>query len=286
VSGIPIVYRRNVALTLAGSQPSPYTYIQLDPPHPKQWQELFVSYNFDPTISVTDEDSEVIATNRSRVTTPRFVTRGKPFEGSIAGVSRVYNDTKKETYTVTSFHKEYINLSSMGTWESGDALEVDYTYVKPFNFLLIGVTEKVRWESPWVLEQADSILMTPYWAKPSHDDLFTMLAGEQYGQAVIDPTFTVGNDVIKNYFDLSRIEIVVDEKGTEYTVGTNLELFGRNEIKWLTTKPSVNYTVQFMFHPTYTALMNMSSVRTSENKAFINRINLVRFENVGDSVKF
>lgn len=286
VVGTPIVTRRGTVLTLAGSQPSDGSYIQLNPPYPKAWQEVFVSYEYSPLVEITNENSEVYDTNILRTIAPQFTERDKTFEGSIADVSRVRNTTKSETYTVTSYRKEYIYLSSMGAWELGDVLEVDYTYVLPYPFLLLGISEKMRYERSYILEQADAILITPYWAKPGPNDLFTMLAGEQYGSAIIDPTFTAGNDVITNYFDLSKLVEVIDVVGTEYVIGTDVELFGRNEIKWLTTKPIVNYSVEFMYHPTYAALVGMSTLRNAENKAFANRINLMRFDHLSDKVQY
>ena len=200
----------------------------------------------------------------------------------------MYNATKDETYTVSSFLKEYITLESMGTWVSGDTLEVDYTYVKPFNFMLVGVTPRIRYEQPYVLDEADAILITPYWAKPGPDDLFTALAQELMGRSVINPTSTSGNDVVNAYYDLSTLLRVIDKSGTYYTVGTgkDVEIYGRNELKWNVTKPAVPYTAQFTYHPTVTALTALPTLRNSENKAFVNRTSVRMFDHVHSKVTF
>jgi hypothetical protein len=288
VGGSAAVYRRGVSLTLSGTQPSDGSYVQLDPPHPKAWQLLTLDYEYDPDIAVTDEDSEVYDETNSilRVIAPRFNEKGKTFEGSIKSVSRVYNVDKAETYTVDASFKEYIYLSAMGTWASGDVLEVDYIYQAPFDFLLVGVTARLRYEQPYVLEEADAILITPYWAQPAPDDLFTAMAVEQTGRAVLDPTIVAGNDEVKAYYDLSRLLRIIDRAGTEYSTGpgNDVEIFERNQLKWNVSKPTSNYVAQFTYHPTYTALNSMHSLRNAENKAFVNRVSVKQFDRVHDKV--
>jgi hypothetical protein len=224
-----------------------------------------------------------------RTIASRFSDEGKSFEGSVKSVSRVYNVDRDETYTVESISKEFVTLESMGTWADGDTLEVDYQYIKPFNFMLTGVTGRMRYEQPYVLEDADAILVTPYWAQPSPEDLFTALAQEQIGTVVIHPGPSAGgNDKITAFFDLSRILRVVSKTGTEYTggIGKDVEIFGRDELKWNVTKPTVSYTVQFTYHPTYTAMTNMHTLRNSENKAFVNRVSVKRFDRTHEMVTY
>lgn len=288
VASSAIVHRQGSILTQAGSQPSDYSYVQLDPPYPKAWQKVTMDYEWNPDISVTDENSTVYGTNLLRTVATRFAERSKNFEGSIKSASRVYNDTKDETYTVVSAYKEYIYLQAMGTWEVDDVLEVDYIYQKPFNFLLVGITPRMRYEQPYVLEEADAILVTPYWAQIAPDDLLTAMAVEQIGRAVVNPKVTAGNDEISAYYDLSRLLRIIDQAGTEYSVGsgTNVEIFERNELKWNITKPVIPYVAQFTYHPTYTALGSMHSLRNAENKAFVNRISVKQFDRVHSRIEY
>lgn len=282
VAGESQVIRQGVDLVVSASQPSDGSFIQLEPPFPKEYQRLYVNYTFSPLIYVTDENADVIGTNTLRGVTLRFNYRGKTFEGSIAGVTRVYNVDKDETYTVSSYAKEYIYLSDMGTWASGDVLAVSYSYVQPFSFILLGISPKTRYEKPYVLDEADLTMIAPYWATIGPDDLFTALAADQQGSAIIDPEYTEGNDEVKNYFDLSRILAVIDLNGTEYEINTDVELYGRNEIKWLTTKPTVKYTINFLYNPTYRALIAHTTIRRAENKEFANKINLQQYDKVND----
>lgn len=289
VAGSAVVYKGGVPLALASIQPSDRSYVQLAEPYPKPWEILYIEYEYDPDISVLSEDSEVYGPNILRVIAPRFSERGKKFEGSIKSVSRVRNITKSETYTVSAAFKVYIHLDSMGTWVPSDVLEVDYVYQKPYPFMLTGITPKIRYSSAYVLDSSDSILVTPYWAQVSPDDLFTAMAVEQIGKAVLDPSTAPGaNDVISAYYDISRLLRVVDRNGKEYSTGPgrDVDVYGRNELKWNIEKPSIPITAQFTYHPTYIALDQMQTLRNSENKAFVNRIGLKQFDRLHDKVEY
>jgi hypothetical protein len=289
VSGSVRAYRQGSLIALSATQPADGSYIQLEPPYPKSHQLVTISYSFDSGVNVTNENSEVYGTNLLRTVATRFDDRGKSFEGSIELVSRVYNVTRDESYTVIDYKKEYIWLESMGAYQSGDTLEVDYVYVKPFNFMLTGVTGKIRYEQPYIMEDADAVLVTPYWAHVSPDDLFTAMAQEQIGTVIIDPTVNPGgNDEIISHFDLARLLRVIDKQGVEHAVGVgnDVEIYGRNELKWNVSKPNIPYTVQFTYHPTYTALPNMHTLRNSENKAFVNRVSVKMFDRLHEQVNY
>ena len=261
-------------------QPIDGSYIQLSEPYPRNYYRLFTSYSFDPTFSVVNEDSEVYSPNVLRTIETRTIDKGKTFEGTILSVSRVYNVTKTESYVITGSEKEFIYLLNMGTWVSGDVLQVDYKYVKPFDLLVVGVTPKMRYEQPWIMEESDALIMTPYWVKPSPNDLFTALSQEQRGEAIIEPK--VGDDEVRNYFDISSVVMIVDKSGVEYSPLTSVSILARNKIHWLVTKPTVPYTIQFTYHPTYTSISNYSAIRTAENKEFINRINVRLFDRINE----
>jgi hypothetical protein len=286
IEGSIEIFRKDVQLELVDPQPS--DYIQLSPPYPKAWESLTMNYEWTPEIAVTGEDSIVYGENLLRTIATQFDENGKSFEGSIKNVNRVYNVTKDEAYTVSEAIKEYIYLQGMGTWEVGDTLEVDYVYVRPFEFLLVGVSARLRYEQPYILDDADAILITPYWAQVSPDDIFTALAMEQTGRAVINPSVGSGNDLVTAYYDLSELKMVIDRNGIEYSVGVgnDVEVYGRNELKWNVTKPSVPYTAQFTYHPTYTALTNLHSLRNAENKAFVNRVSVKQLDHVHSEVTY
>ena len=273
------IWRQGSKLALSGTQPADGSYIQIDPPYPKSHERVYADYMYDPEVAVVDENSEVYGANILRVIAPRFEEKGKTFEGSISQVSKVYNSTKDSTYTVSSFAKEFIYLDSMSDWQSGDVLQVSYKYLKPFNLLLTSISQKMRYERAYILEDATALLVTPYFIRVAPNDLTTALSVEQVSSVVVEPQSS-GNDVISNYYDISRLEYVVDVYGKVYIVGTDVQLYGRNELKWLTTKPSQQYSVQFYYHPTFVALPDLPSARNAENKMFVNRVNLMEYDKV------
>jgi hypothetical protein len=85
---------------------------------------------------------------------------------------------------------------------------------------------------------------------------------------------------------LAEITDVIDKNGVEYAVGTDIELYGRNEVKWLTSKPVVNYTVHFLYHPTFTALTTYDTARHSENKSFVNRTNVMMYDKISREISY
>lgn len=286
IQGTVTVWQQGTQLTVSGTQPADRSHVQITTPWPKAYKRLRIDYDFDPIISVTGEDSEVYDTNLLRVRDARFLTEGRTFEGSVEAVTRVYNATKDETYTVASFQKEFIYLESMGTWQSGDVLEVDYQYLKPFDFLIHSISQKRRYESPYVIDSADATVVTPYWADIAPNDLLTALAVEIPAFSVVDPSHSVGNDEIGDYFDISRLTQIIDANGTEYIPGTDVIVHGRNEIKWLVSKPTVKYTAHFLYHPTYVALLTYDTARHAENKSFVNRVNVMMFDKINREVTF
>jgi len=283
ITDVISVVRKDVALTVTAFTSS---MISIAEPYPKGHEVVTVSYKFKPEVTVTVEDSTVHDTNMLKTIATVFEERGKTFEGTVISVSRAYNVTKAETYTVAKLEKEYIHLTDMGTWEAGDVLEIDYIYLKPYKFLFTGISQRIRRERTYILDEADALLMTPSWVRFSPDDLFTLISGEQTANTILDPTVVAGNDMIHGYFDVSQLLAVMDTTGKQYTVGTDVELFGRDEIKWNITKPTVPYSIQFTYHPTFTALTNYSSVRNSEDKVFVNRINLKQFDRLDTVVDF
>jgi hypothetical protein len=269
-----------------GSQPSDHSYVQLAT-WPLPFEPITADYEAGLLRSVLNEDSEVVSFTSKilRVLAPRIYTEGKTVSGSVEAVARVFNVTRTATYTVTSINKDFIYLQAMTSWQSGDILQVDYTYVLPVNLVMYGVSQKMKWEKAYVGQDASAVMVSPYYIRPGRDDIFTALSQEQVEEEIIDPTKTVGNDVLSRFFDVASIEEVVRADGYQYDPVADVSLFGRNEIQWITTKPSLKYMVRFHYHPTYRGLMNPSSIRFAENKSFAIRTSMAMFDKVSPMEK-
>jgi hypothetical protein len=280
LSSVTIRNKTGSLLTL-GSQPPDHSYIQLAT-WPFPYEPIAVDYEAAITRSIVGENPEIVKSDGTvmRVTSPRIFSEGKAATGSIEAVSRVHNVTKVEDYTPTSINRDFIYFDAVGTWVVGDVLEVDYTYAPAMNFVMHSVTEKMKYEKPYVGEEASAVLITPYYIRPSTNDVFSALSQEQAAQEIIDPTMRVGNDILHRFFDVSRIEAIVQADGSSYDISASVELFGRNEIKWKIAKPTTKYIVHFTYHPTYRGLPNLPSVRHAENKSFIIRTGVTVFDRV------
>lgn len=285
VVGNITAWKSNASIPL-GTQPVDGSHIKLGTPYPLSHQRVRVGYDYSPLLSVVGENSQVYGLNTLRVIAARFYDKGKEYEGSISDVTRVYNVTKDEIYAVTLAQKEYVYLENMGTWSVDDVLEVDYTYVQPFDFVLHSISARKRYERAYVIDSADATLITPYWAQLRPDDLITSLSAILPAVSIINPTLVAGNDEVADYYDLAYLTDVIDKNGVVYTIGTDVVLYGRNEIQWLTTKPIVNYTVHFMYHPTFVTLNTYDTSRHSENKSFVNRNNMMMYDKVSREVTF
>ena len=275
---------RNHGLDLSittGNQPADGLSIVIDPPYPTKYSRIWTDYEFDPTYSVVAEDSSVYNAGAFilRTTGTQFSSSGKSFYGSLVAVSRVYNSTRAETYTVSSTEREFVYLTGMGTWQSGDVLEVDYSFVYPYQFVIAGVSPKLQYQNPWVLDNADAILMSPYWAKIAPNDLFTAQAAEARADDVINPLVAGANndDIIDAHFDLARILDVIDKNGVAYDPLSDVQIVRRNRIHWNIEKPTVPYTISYTYNPTYISIGQYSMIRTAENKEFVNRMNIILY---------
>lgn len=271
--GTPTVWHQGKKIAISATQPADNSYIQFDYPYPDLYNVLYIDYEFSPEVSITSENSSVIGTNTLQTIATQATSQGANYAGSINTVTRVYNSTRSESYIVSSTSNDFIFLSGMGSWQSGDVLKVDYTYVPPYKFVISGVSPKMSWDSPYITESSDAILLVPSFVKVSTGDLFTMMVGEELGSEVVNPNTTTGNDELRTYFDIKSITSITLKDNT-LVDDTTYQLFGRNQIKWISAKPTQNFTVQFFYNPTFAALPSKPNMRFAENKRFVSRVPL------------
>lgn len=293
IQGTMTVYHQDGIVSLAAAQPADNSYVQMASPWPQIWQRIHVKYSCTPQLTVRDENCAVVLPNVLMASACDTNITGdsiKPagiYPGSISLVTRVYNRTRGEYYQVVKCEKNFIELLAMTNYQTGDVLEVDYNYVAPYQFLVSGVSPKMRYNQAYILDEASALLVTPYYHKVGKDDLITALSQQHYGEAIIDPTNNQTQvDTITNYYDLATLIKVVDVNGVEYSTTTDIRLVGRNKLVWITQKPAVNYTVQFTYHPTYIALKEFPSMRAAENKEFVNRMNLMQYDQLSGNRSF
>ena len=279
-------------LKLDVNQPSDRSYIQLAYPYPRPYERLYANYHFDPNIQITNGKGTLVREDVLTVVPDDLAVlfKGRDYFGSISAVSRVHNATKGVDYAVTGFAKQYIYLADAGANNPAlsDILEINYIYQAPYPFLVHSVSTKLRYESSYIIDQADAVVQSAYYYDIAPDDLITALGMEIPGYSIIEPSVTGPDetDSIGDVFDVARLTGIVDENGVEHNVYTEVELVGRNEIRWLTSKPVVRYTVKFMYNPTFIGLTTYDTARFSENKAFVNRLNVMIRDRMTKEVTF
>lgn len=284
ITGNPLVWHQKQTIPISVTQPSPWNYIAFDPPYPEIWNTLLVDYQFSPLVTVTGENSQVVGTNTLQTIATRQISVGQDYSSTIDSVISVQNVTHPATYTVASTSRDFIFLSGMPGYVSGDTLSVNYTYVIPYNFVITGMNMKMEWLSPYEMENADALLIAPGWAKISSGDLFTPLSAVQNDSQIIDPRQTGPSamDTVKNVFDIKSISQIILYTGVAANP-SDYQLFGRNQINWISNKPTQPYTVQYQFNPTFVALPNIQSLRYAENKVLANRTILKNYNKASQS---
>ena len=273
------------------TQPSDKSYIQLASPWLKNYERLYANYEFTNNINITNGTGSLVRSDILTIVPDDVIVnfKGKTYYGDITEITRVYNKTKDETYTVSSYSKQYIFIETPSiTPEITDEFEIDFSYQSPYSFVLHSVSAKLRFEAAYVIDQADAILQTPYYYNVKPADLITALSMEVPGTIIINPNVTGDeeNDFINNVFDVCRITGIINAYGQEYDISSDVMLIGRNEIKWITTKPTANYTVQFMYNPTFVGLITYDTTRASENKSFVNRLNVMMRDRLTKEITF
>lgn len=267
--------------------------VLLASPYPKPYDRLLVSYESNLLVSVTADICDVIATLSATrlVVRPRSTllqSQGMDYESTIAAVQQVavvYDDATQGTLPVVKVERELITLDTTGVTKVITEIRATYSHALPFRFLVHSISEKVKWESGYVAENAQAMVIVPAYVKASVNDLFTILSAEQVANIVIDPV-AGSNDVVRNYYDLSKILDAQSSVGTALDL-SKVSIYNRNEIVWVTGyKPTTRYMLQVLYHPTFVALPTLPTLRNAEDKAFVNRINVVEYTRLSGKTTF
>jgi hypothetical protein len=268
-------------------QPADRSYIQLKFPWPKPSTKIYANYSFEQVTAIKNENSTVIRDNILSVTSTSFDYKGRTFHGDIVECTRVYNLTKDEIYFVRQATQQFIYLTGMGAWTVGDVLQVDYAFMQPYQFVVHSVSPQRSWRDGFIADNSDAVVQSAYYYDIYSNDLITPLSMEVEGQEIIDPRANPNNwDIIKTCYDVGFIYAIIDQSGKEYDPVSSVMVVNRNELHWINTKPSVRYTVKFMYHPTFVGLPSMDTSRSSENKKFVNRINVKLRDKMNNQVSF
>jgi hypothetical protein len=206
-----------------------------------------------------------------------YVSRfDKHVQPEILTATYINNITKSKAGKFVMAYRNFVVIEDDPTFAVGDQFTLTVTYVPPELMLFVGVTQKMRYEQPYLLESANLTVTVPNNMLIGDGDIFVMAVGEQTHSTV--KTF-IDNGELPHY-DVSRILLVMDEKGRTYTEGVDFFRVGRARIRFKTIpSDSFKYTIKYTFHPTFTAfgINDMPMLRYGENQDFPRRVMLQNF---------
>jgi hypothetical protein len=256
---------------------------------PKNWESITVDYEYSTltahTEIVTYNGQLTVALNILQVETGA----GEKIWCDIARVRSVVN-VSKANINITARATEYaLNnvyfsaetlVSELGV---GDTLQITVDVVRPYNFALIGVSEKMMYEDAYAVTGGQAYAVVPYHTYVGVGDLFTQAVGESRGDELIT-YLTSQYDYELSAFDVRRIIGVKDATGVAYQDGVHYVLEKRNRIRFIhpTVHPtnSTKVSISYLYNPTFAAIPDKPLVRAGENQRFPRRVNLVVYDKV------
>jgi len=177
--------------------------------------------------------------------------------------------------TFVDAYKNYVVIDPLlvvNELAEGDPVTMDITYIKPHLFHFAGMTQKMRYEDPYVMEDGEISLTVPDHIHVAEGDLFTMVGTAQPFSLIRE----FDNEAVHlSHYDLQRILRIEDEKGTIYVDGTDYVQLGRDRVKLLNSCLLVGkYAIKYLYRDMFAALPNMPQVRRGENQTLPRKVML------------
>lgn len=263
--------------------------------YPSPWQTISVDYQY----SIEKEFSGEVEYKGAGICKvplqPVFLKKSGGFVvGDILYVVTCNNVTKGINYTslVVGINRDELYLvfaNPSQEPDDGDVITAVVKYIDPFAFMLMGVSEKMRWADAYVITGGDAVMTVPYNVYIGDGDVIVQLIGEQRGSAVFSAHPPVPPAPAASWydelpaFDVSRVLFIRDSTNQIFTEYQDFVLKRGNQIHWLETAtvvPTGNYTVSFLYHPAFKVFGTKPSVRTPENLRMPRKVNLSVFDKV------
>lgn len=191
------------------------------------------------------------------------------FTGEITEVMVLTNITKNTPIKVLDFWEDRVAID--GIPDEGDILQITCKYLIPFKFIINNLTQKEK-DQIAIFQEADASLTFPGLLSIGKGDLIMLLRAEQKSHAV--GIYPGSGNYLLPFFHVSSIISIID------TIGelTNYTLVKNREIQFNDRKPNGKFSMIFNYNPTFTIWSEASALRYAENKAFVKRVPLKRYE--------
>jgi len=228
--------------------------------------------------AIVDIESTYLVVKPSKVS---LTKKGQEYQGTIVSVSSVVVDGV--SYSAADIQRDLITVNAAAT--SSSIVTANYMVSYPQRLLVHSISEKMKWQDGYAQEEADAIVVVPYYVKASNQDLFTIMSAKQVASVIVDPTQSVGNDVIGQYYDIAELLALYNPDGSEIDI-SQVSIYNRNEIKWAASKPTTRYTVQLSYHPTFAVIPTLPTLRSAQDDQFVNKLNVVEFSRMSKNWTF
>ena len=143
----------------------------------------------------------------------------------------------------------------------------------PHTFVILGQSIR-RVDQQWLQAMGgDALAVVPASIDVGPNDVMTPLIAE-----VVDRTnLTKRNGVLDTLpaYYVKRVPRI-DTQSAVYAEGTDYVMWGRNQVRWITTPPASGTTlsVEYVYCPTYRVLQEQPNTRSSEGQLFPKRVAL------------
>ena len=190
------------------------------------------------------------------------------FIGELLEITSVTNETRSEEMNVISFWEDLILTDSYA--EETDEITAVCKYIKPLEFLISGISQKQRYESSFVVPEADMQLTVPGYYYIGQGDIITQLKAEQLASVAGNGN---GEFHALPFFHVRSIISIRDKFGKIEDV----IIVRNNEIKWGARVPE-KFSINLTYNPSYAVLADLPQLRYAENKVLPRKVMLKQWD--------
>jgi len=198
------------------------------------------------------------------------------FTGQIIELTSVRNTTQDEGMEVVAFWEDRILTSDIP--EDGDEIEVKGTTVDPVKMLVTDLTQKQRLETMGNLQDAEASMTFPGYLPVGSGDMITLLKASQRSSGV---GTSKSNVYQLPYFHIDELIEVRDEIGTL----TGCQIVRNNQLQFTERKPEGRFSYNLAYHPSFSIINSLPSLRYGGDKVFPKRVYLKRYDMMSPGMK-
>ena len=175
--------------------------------------------------------------------------------------------------TVTNLFRNFFEISD--TIAPGD-IEVEYTYIDPFNFALIN-NNFTKSDQKYLMEvNGTGLMVFPQRWSVYENDVIVALNSTQSKKIIIRSTGVI--DTLPSFYLYEMVSAYSIRSNIKYEFmpGTDFIIYKGNQIKWINNPPTEGEQVSFtyLYNTVYKVLSDVPDPRTSENNRFPRKVAL------------